>query len=161
MTACASNKPSYSIVVPVASSDVFIAETKLGSQSYEIRYKTDAQGKRIIKTVDAEGVYTGGGRESYDDVLSEAKTRMTRNAIDQVNGVFISAKTEIVQKRFSNGGQSASYEDFKDETLSKVMGIAHFQGQPNCQRENSETGTTKIHCIGRVEVPVVDIVTVN
>ncbi len=99
LTACTSNKPAYSLAVPLASSNVFIAETQLGNQKFELRYKTDAQGAPILKTLNSEGSYIGGGRESYDAVQDEAKTRMIRQAIDEVNGVLISAKTEIVQKQ--------------------------------------------------------------
>lgn len=161
LTGCASNKPTYSVVVPVARSDVFIDETQLGNQKFELRYKTNAQGSPILRTLSSEGSYIGGGRESYDAVQNEAKTRMIRQAIDEVNGVLISAKTEIVQKRFSNGEQSAGYEDFKDETLSKVMGVARVIGEPKCLRQSSEPGTTKIHCTGFIEVPLVDIVTLE
>lgn len=162
MIGCADNQPKYSVAIPVADSNVFIAETQINEQKFEIRYKTDARGNRSTKTINSEGSYTGGGRESYDEVQKEAKNRMIRNAIDQVNGVFIAGKTEVHQKSWqTSGGLSGGYEDFKDQTLSKVMGSAHLLGREQCHRESSEPGTTKIRCAGRVEVPVIDIVTLT
>lgn len=159
MSGCAANKPTYSVVVPLAQTDVFVTSQQIGDQKFEVRYKTDAEGSRITQRVMGTGTYVGGGRESYDSVYSEAKTRMIRDAIDQVNGVFITAKTEVVQKSWQSGGQSSGYEDLKDETISKLVGTAKVMGEPRCERQASEAGTTKIHCQGDVSVPVVEVIT--
>lgn len=115
----------------------------------------------MSRVVEGNGTYVGGGLEAYDRVLGEARARMIKEAIEEVNGVFVAAKTELVRKEWGNGTQTAAYEDFKDETINKLVGIAQVVGKPQCERQASEAGTTKITCTGQVKVPVVDVMAVE
>ncbi len=160
LSGCVSSNPSAykPVVVPLASTDVFIAAHQTDQQRFEVRYRHDADGQRMSQVVHSAGTYVGGGREAYDSVRAEARTRMIQNAIETVNGVFITAKTEQMQKVWGSALNKAMYEDLKQETVSKLVGIAQVIGEPRCERLASEPGTTKISCSGQVRVPVVDMV---
>lgn len=143
--------------VPRAKSEVLETVT-VNEQNFEIRYKQDSLGNKIFRTVDSKGEYTGGERESYEAIKQVAQQRMIREAIDQVNGVFIKSKTEIHRTLISRGDNAATMLDVNDETISKVAGFAQMDGNPDCQRFNLDGGATKVVCEGRVRVPEVDIV---
>ena len=143
--------------VPRAKSEVLETLT-LNEQNFEIRYKQDSLGNKIFRTVDSKGEYTGSERESYEAIKQVAQQRMIRDAIDQVNGVFIKSKTEIHRTLIARGDSAATMMDVNDETISKVAGFAQMDGNPDCQRFNLEGGATKVVCEGRVKVPEVDIV---
>ncbi len=153
---CAS-KPSYNIAIPVATSQI-LDEVKMGDERFEIRYKTDARGQRLFRTVPSDGAYTGSDRESYESIKEVAVQRMIRKAIDEVNGVFIAAKTEVTQVALSRGETHSAYEDFKDQTVSKVAGFAKVEGAPHCARQSLDGGATRVSCQGNVRVPEVDVV---
>ena len=159
LAACVSEtSDGPSVVVPLATTDVFVTERQMDGHRFEVLYKTDGTGRRLSQTVAGTGTYIGGGLEAYDQVRAEARTRMIKNAIETVNGIFVSAKTEQLQKVWGNAVNKATYEDLKQETVSKLVGIAQVIGIPRCERQMSEPGTTKITCTGSVKVPVVDVV---
>ena len=159
LASCVSdNKSGPSVVIPLATTSVFVTERQLGSHRFEVRYRVDEAGRRLSRVVEGSGTYIGGGLEAYDHVLAEARTRMVKGAIETVNGIFVATKTEQMQKVWGNALNKAMYEDLKQETVSKLVGIAQIIGAPRCEREMSESGTTKIACTGMVKVPVVDVV---
>ena len=153
---CVSNKPAYNVSVPMARSTV-LETVESGDETFEIRYRLNELGQQVHKTVSSEGSYRGSDRESLSDIQAEAERRMIREAIDQVNGVFISAKTEIISTAISRGDNTATYRDFKDETLAKLFGFAKVQSK-DCQRQNLQAGITEVSCRGIVQVPEVEMV---
>lgn len=156
LTACTSTL-DYQVAIPIATSQV-LDEMRMGDDRFEIRYRVGAGDQRIFRVVPSEGNYTGSDRESLGAIREEAIQRMIRQAIDKVNGVFITAKTEVAQVSFSRGQLSTTYEDFKDEMVSKVAGFAKVEGTPQCWRTNLDGGATRVSCSGRVRVPEVDVV---
>lgn len=158
LAACANNQPAYTVSIPMARSHIMSEQTK-DTQKFEVHYQLNDAGEKIHRLVNSSAYYDGSDRETYEEIQAEAEKRMILNAIDQVNGVFISAKTEITSTVLTRDKNINASTDLHDKTISKLFGFAKVTNK-NCFRENhlESKSITRVICKGLVRVPVVKVV---
>jgi hypothetical protein len=121
---------------------------KIGKEAktLDFEFQKDNSGNFVYKTVTIEGLAHGGGEDTPDAMRKKALNDGLRNAVENVNGVFIQSLTEVENSTLS-----------KDEIISQSLGIAQVIDKKFNPRFTSE-GNFEMVCTVTAKVPLVRII---
>lgn len=121
--------------------------TTSGAKAISFEYQKDDIGNNIFEDVDTEGSAFGGGDDTPDTIRQKALDQALRNAVEQVNGIFIQALTEVKDAVLT-----------KDDIMSQTLGVAKVLDRKFTPRFTSE-GNYEIVCAVKAKVPIMLLIT--
>jgi len=153
LSACASTSGEQVIAISGAQprANVF-ANDKQAERKYDIVYQTDAQGNPQFQQTWTEVTVVGGEKDSLASLTEFAKQKAKLQAVEEVHGVLIAAKTQINTISVRNQNNQYSYQDMQSESVNEVLGIGKVKKQ-QCDSSLTQDNTIKLTCKVLVEVP--------
>lgn len=109
-------------------------------------YKKDILGRQIFRTIETYGVAFGGEDDSPIVIRQKACKNALRNAIEEINGVYIQSLTKVKNFKLTS-----------DDIISQTVGIAKIKTRKIIPEFTSE-GAFSINCKIVVDVPLMTII---